>query len=588
LHPERSERQIQTPMNCSTIQPLLRSYVDQELSPDQVEQVVSHVDTCARCRVTVIDMIHATNGNLTASDLTIFYIDETLDPLMMEIMREHIPICATCHAEYIFYMRYDEALRTLPFLQPSSKTDEAVLNSSSYYKAVHKQWGYRLVPRNRQNNTQTKPETAKRIAVNVTKRPIQIAALVLVTLAIAVGIIAHISSSAASPSGCSMPLRPDGTRLVYRTSTTLRSETKNLLCATHDPIKAGWQVSPSGMSIMYITAPTNSTHASTMHIASSDSTNDMVLNLGDGTPVMGAWSPQGDQLAVLQSLGDTRYTLLFITNNGNIRAHTKTFNADHIQTTLVWSQDGANVAWAQDTSDKTLIVVANSANDSLTGTTVPSQVTSLIWTTGGTPYLSWTVTSAGNIVGVGARVITSTGVDVRTTPLSNIASMTFAPKIGIWAAIQREGSVEEIDALSHQVTPLVQLKEIHQLEWSPDGSSLIAVGSTALWQVKSNVVTPLSGQIRDAIVAWSPDGTVLTEVSHGQVFTYTPASGQSQKLAQLDAATYDPILDIVWSSDSKKFSLHSTQGIAIITLHGQVQVQLIVETALDVPQWTNI
>jgi len=110
----------------------LSAFLDGELDPAEGRQIQAHVDACASCSARVADFARI-SSHLTAGQpgfpeglLVSSFADGEVTPLERRMTSSHLASCADCRGALDRSRATDLALRSLPMLAPSARTDAYV------------------------------------------------------------------------------------------------------------------------------------------------------------------------------------------------------------------------------------------------------------------------------------------------------------------------------------------------------------------------------------------------------------------------------------------------------------------------------
>ncbi|MEA2662030.1 MAG: hypothetical protein QOH08_1602, partial [Chloroflexota bacterium] len=110
----------------------LSAFLDGELDPAEGRRIQAHVDACASCSARVADFARI-SGRLAAGEpgfpegvLVSAFADGEVSAIERRMASSHLATCAECRGALGRFRATDQALRALPMLAPSARTDAYV------------------------------------------------------------------------------------------------------------------------------------------------------------------------------------------------------------------------------------------------------------------------------------------------------------------------------------------------------------------------------------------------------------------------------------------------------------------------------
>ncbi|HEU5349643.1 MAG TPA: hypothetical protein VFU63_13610 [Ktedonobacterales bacterium] len=471
-------------------------------------------------------------------------------------------------------------LRALPFIEPPADMRDRFFNSPRYLKVARASA--------RERNLVT-PLTAALVA----------AAMLVVALGGALlfrqGVLSSqqanhsgFTTTIGNPGGVA-PL-PAGPRLIYERGGALWSAAENGVGLPRQLTPAGsqvagWSVSPSGRTVLYIDARTGA-----LHTIRADALNDAVVGtVTDGhAPSAGfwttpaglavasglAWSPDNTRVAYLaQSGAGTALHVMNATGAADTTVNPTDsgligqplWSADSVYIAYTATQAGAQSIWVYNVTTAHLLSMAAQSDAAHPAAVVGE----LAWLVDHAPAtITWSAIANGAVTGTFRANATMSDSAIRLTPKSASYTAADVSASGIWllasghtlATIAADQtSPQDIATLAYPAT---------QVCWAPSGqlAAVVADGTLALLEPGHPLVAVGRGLVAHGLIAWSPDSAALAWQSDSGVVSVQLHRGVASP-AKTVAQDAD-VQALVWASDGLNLAVQSSEGLLLVSADG--------------------
>jgi Putative zinc-finger len=507
------------------------------------------------------------------------YLDDELDLPTRRKVDAHLATCVRCPALLADFRQDDVLLRAMPFIEPPPGMAERFFASPGYLKAVHA------------------PERSRKLILGLTGGLVAAAMLVLAlggTLLIRQGFfgpqqaVGPNQTTTIGNSGTSAPF-PAGPRLVYERSGALWSAPESGGGSARQLTPAGaqvagWSVSPSGRTVLYINARTGA-----LHTIRADSLNDTAIGTvtGGQAPSAGFWSSStGMAIArgIAWSPDNTRVAYVALSASGTL-LHVMSANGAADRAVgdghagqsghPLWSADSVYIAYTMTQGTQTVEVynvttsrlrVVAARADAGNPAAVVGQ---LAWLPGQSPAtITWSTRAGGAITAIYRASVTGDSA-VQLTPQGISYTAADVSASGAWllaygatlAEIAPHGSSPQaIVTLAHAVT---------QVYWAPSGkmAAVVAGDALAVLAPDHSVITIAREIPAQAAIAWSPQSNALAWQSAGGVMS-APVSASGVAGAAKQVAQSATANALSWAADGKSLAVRSAAGVMLVSADG--------------------
>lgn len=533
------------------------------------------------------------------------YLDDALDPQLRKDVGAHIETCAHCQGLAEEFRRNDQLLGALAPVEPSDQLRQRIFESPAFAA---------LVQRVERESAAAPPgRAASRRAPLYVRALVPVAALLTLTLGAALlfkqGLLPFGATSASQPQTTTiggpgsfdLPLSA-GPRVVFLNGGALWSVaeyapnsqtnapgTPQRLTGASSRVIA-WSVSPlgaantlAGARIVYVDGLTGA-----LHIVHSDGQADTIVGSVSPTQSPGAdlwaspaghaaltslvWSPDGAQLAYVAVTADgATQARIYSLSSGSTLSAGASFDSPITQ--LAWSGDGHSLAFTTVSGGATQVIVwrAGQAVATMPADANITQATVAQFGWSGST-LSWTTTHAGAIVGLYVLPGKSSSANQLTATGARYAAAGFTSAHGGAWLLASDGALSEA-RLAGGVNWVANTgATADHIVWSPSGAAaaLTIGGRLAIWSGGSGLTTLAQGATSQPV--WSPSGALIAVTEGQNVMIYRLSNEAATQVERLSSGVN--ALTLTWAIDERNLAILESRGMLLVTTDGVSQTLL--------------